>query len=81
MEECKSAFNILKSKPKGKGSLGRFRNRWKDYIRIDLKSDRCQYEELFKFSSGQRLLENPYESDIEPLGSISQIISYIPFKL
>ena len=37
MEECTSAFKILTSKPTGRKSLGRPRDRWKDNIRIYLK--------------------------------------------
>ena len=37
MEEGKSAFEILRGKPKGKRPLGRPRRRWEDNIRMDLK--------------------------------------------
>ena len=37
MEEGRSAFKILKGKPKGKRPLGRPRRKWKDNIRMDLK--------------------------------------------
>jgi hypothetical protein len=37
MEEDKSAFKILTSKPTGKRLLGRPRLRWEDNIQIDLK--------------------------------------------
>ena len=37
MEEGKSAFEILRGKPKGKRPLGRPRRRWEDNIKMDLK--------------------------------------------
>ena len=37
MEEGRSAFNILTSKPTGKRPLGRPRRRWEDNIRMDLE--------------------------------------------
>ena len=37
MEEGRSAFKILTSKPTGKRPLGRPRRRWEDNIRMDLK--------------------------------------------
>ena len=37
MEEGRSAFKILTSKPTGKRPLGRLRRRWEDNIRIDLE--------------------------------------------
>ena len=37
MEECRSAFKILRGKPTGKISLGRPRRRWEDNIRKDLE--------------------------------------------
>ena len=37
MEEGRSAFKILTSKPTGKRPLGRPRCRWKDNIRMDLE--------------------------------------------
>ena len=37
MEEDRSAFKILASKPTGKRLLGRLRRRWEDNIRMDLK--------------------------------------------
>ena len=36
IEEGRSAFEILKGKPTGKGILGRHRHRWEDNIRMDL---------------------------------------------
>jgi hypothetical protein len=42
MEEGRSAFKILTSKPTGKKPLGRHRRRWEDNIRMDLK-ERYQY--------------------------------------
>ena len=40
MEEGKSAFKILTSKPTGKRPLGRPRRRWEDNIRIDFE-EKC----------------------------------------
>ena len=37
MEKGRSAFKILTGKPKGKRPLGKFRRRWQDNIRMDLK--------------------------------------------
>ena len=37
MEESRSAFRILTSKPPGKKPLGRPRRRWKDNIRMDFE--------------------------------------------
>ena len=37
MEEHRSAFKILTGKPTGNIPLGRFKPRWEDSIRIDLK--------------------------------------------
>ena len=37
MEECRSAFKILRGKATGKKPLGRPRLRWEDNIRIDLE--------------------------------------------
>ena len=37
MEEGRSAFKILTSKPTGKRPLGRPRRRWEDYIRMNLE--------------------------------------------
>ena len=37
MEEGRSAFKILTSKPTGKRPLGRLRRRWEDIIRMDLE--------------------------------------------
>jgi len=37
MEEGRSAFKILTSKPKGKRPLGRPRHRWEENIRMDLE--------------------------------------------
>ena len=37
MEEGRSAFNILTSKPTGKRPLGRPRRRWEDNIRMDFE--------------------------------------------
>ena len=46
MEEGSSAFKILTDKPTGKSPLGRPKRRFEDTIRLDLKKNRCQYEEL-----------------------------------
>ena len=46
MEDDRSAFKILTSKPTGKKPLGRPRRRWEDNIRMNLKRNRYQYEEL-----------------------------------
>jgi hypothetical protein len=46
MEEGRSAFKILAGKPTGKRPLGRPRHRWEDNIRVDLKRNRYQYEEM-----------------------------------
>ena len=46
MVEGRSAFKILTCKPTGKRHLGRPRQRWEDYIRMDLKDNRYQYEKL-----------------------------------
>ena len=47
MQEGRSAFKILTSKPKGKRPLGRPRRRWEDNIRMDLEEiDRNQCWEL-----------------------------------
>ena len=45
IEEGKSAFKMLTSKPIGNISLGRPRRRWEDNIRMDLE-ERCQWREL-----------------------------------
>ena len=37
MEECMSAFKILRGKPRGKRPLGRPRRRWEDNIRMYLE--------------------------------------------
>ena len=37
MEECRSAFKILRGKPTGRRPLGRPRRRWEDNIRMDLE--------------------------------------------
>ena len=37
MEEVRSSFNILTGIPTGKRSLGRFKRRWKENIRMHLK--------------------------------------------
>ena len=37
MEEGRSAFKILSSKPTGKKPLGRLRRRWEVNIKVDLK--------------------------------------------
>ena len=37
MEECRSAFKILTSKPTGQRPLGRPRRRWEDNVRMNLK--------------------------------------------
>ena len=37
MEEVRSAFKMLTSKPTGKRPLGRPRRRWEDNIRMDLE--------------------------------------------
>ena len=37
MEECRSALKILTGKPTGKRSLGRFRRRWENNIRMNLE--------------------------------------------
>ena len=37
MEECRSAFKIVISKPTGNRPLGRPRRRWEDNIRMDLE--------------------------------------------
>ena len=37
MEEGRSAFKILTSKPTGKGPLGSPKHKWEDSIGIDLK--------------------------------------------
>ena len=37
MEEGKSVFKILTSKPTGKRPLGRPRRRWEENIRMELK--------------------------------------------
>ena len=37
MDEGRSAFNILTSKPTGKRPLGRPRRRWEGNIRMDLE--------------------------------------------
>ena len=46
MEEDSSAFEILTGIPAGKNTLGRPRPRWEDNIRMDLKENIYQYEEL-----------------------------------
>jgi hypothetical protein len=37
MGEMKNAYIILVGKPEGKRPLGRFRRRWEDNIRLDLR--------------------------------------------
>ena len=37
MAECRSAFQILTGTPTGKRPLGRYKRRWKENIRMDLK--------------------------------------------
>jgi hypothetical protein len=39
LEDGRSAFKILKSKPTGKIPLGRPRRRWEDNIRMDLEEN------------------------------------------
>ena len=51
MEESRSAFKMLTGTPPGKRRLGRPIRRWDDNIRIDLKKNSCQYEELGSFGS------------------------------
>ena len=47
MEEAKtSAFKILTGITTGKRPLEKLRRRWEDNIRIDLKINSCEYEEL-----------------------------------
>ena len=46
MVEGRSALKILTSIPIVKRPIGRSRRRWEDNIRIDLKKNRYQYEEL-----------------------------------
>ena len=46
MEEDSSAFKILTGTPTGKRPLGRPRRRWEDNIRMDLKENNYEYEEL-----------------------------------
>ena len=43
--------------------------------------NRCQYDELVWFGSGEGLLENPYQFDIEPPGSISHGVSYYSYMV
>ena len=40
------ALKILTSLTTSKRPLGRVRRRWEDNNRMDLKKNRCQYEEL-----------------------------------
>ena len=42
----RSAFKMFTGKPTGKRPLGKLRRRWEDNIRIDLKINSCEYEEL-----------------------------------
>ena len=49
--------------------------RLEDDIRMDLKRNRYQHEELGCFDSGMGLLESPCECGIEPPGSISLVVS------
>ena len=37
MEECRSAFKILRGRPTRKRSLGRPKRRWEDNVRMNLK--------------------------------------------
>jgi hypothetical protein len=37
MGEKRSAYKVLVGKPEGKGPLGRYRRRWEDSIKMDLK--------------------------------------------
>ena len=68
MEEGKSVFKILTSKPTGDILLGRPRHRWEDKIRTDM----CVNTRNFNwFGKGQELLECPCECGIETPGSIS----------
>ena len=46
MEEGRSACKMLAGKHTGKRPLGRPRRRWEDNIRMDLKRNRYQYEDL-----------------------------------
>ena len=52
MEICRRAFNILTAKPAGKILLGKPRRKLEDNIRMKLKKNRYQYEELGRFGSG-----------------------------
>ena len=75
MEDGRSAFKILTVKPKRKRPSGRPRRRCEDNIRIDLKINRCQYEEWGLFGSGYGLLGSPCKCGIEPPVSISHGVS------
>ena len=46
MEEGRSAFKILTEKPTGKRLSGILRRRWEDNIRMGLKRNGYQYQEL-----------------------------------
>jgi hypothetical protein len=37
MGEVRGAYNILVGKPEGRRTLGRFRRRWEDNMKMDLK--------------------------------------------
>ena len=46
MEEHRSVFKILTGTPAGKRPVGMPRHRWEDNVRMDLKENGYQYEEL-----------------------------------
>jgi hypothetical protein len=41
MGERRGVYRVLVGKPQGKRPLGRFRRRWEDYIKMDLKEVEC----------------------------------------
>jgi hypothetical protein len=52
MGEGRGVYRVLFGRPKGKRPLGRFRHRWEDNIKLDLKGDRYQWGKLDSAGSG-----------------------------
>ena len=61
---------MQRSKTIRKNPLGRPRRRWEDNVRMNLKRNIYQYEELNLFDLEKGFLESSCECGIEPPGSI-----------
>ena len=75
VEEDRSAFKILTSKPIGKRTLGRPRCRYEDNIRMELEEIGINAVNWVDSAHDRKSVESPPECGIEPPGFINHGVS------